>query len=147
MLRWNILQYLKKMLRQYFNCNEILEIFLTSFCNILCYVGCNATNYFLYNCYWLFLCSGVIGIAMVVNVTTQRIIAWVQIRRVKGPLYFLLIKLTISQTNPSFLYTLCIDCDTLRVRWGVAPSCKKWNFLTKPFFFVNGKNFVSNNCE
>ena len=27
------------MLRQYFNCNEILEIFLTSFYNILCYVG------------------------------------------------------------------------------------------------------------
>ena len=27
------------MLRQYLNCNEILEIFLTSFCNILCYVG------------------------------------------------------------------------------------------------------------
>ena len=25
------------MLQQYFNCNEILEIFLTSFCNILCY--------------------------------------------------------------------------------------------------------------
>ena len=24
---------------QYFNCNERLEIFLTSFCNILCYVG------------------------------------------------------------------------------------------------------------
>ena len=41
MLRWNILQYLTKMLRQYLNCNEILEIFLTSFCNILCYVGCN----------------------------------------------------------------------------------------------------------
>ena len=33
------LQYLTKMLRQYLNCNEILEIFLTSFCNILCYVG------------------------------------------------------------------------------------------------------------
>ena len=31
MLRFNILQY--------FNYNEILEIFLTSFCNILCYVG------------------------------------------------------------------------------------------------------------
>ena len=27
------------MLRQYFNCNERLEIFLTNFCNILCYVG------------------------------------------------------------------------------------------------------------
>ena len=27
------------MLRQYFNCNERLEIFLTCFCNILCYVG------------------------------------------------------------------------------------------------------------
>ena len=27
------------MLRQYFNCNEILEIFLKCFCNILCYVG------------------------------------------------------------------------------------------------------------
>ena len=27
------------MLRQYFNCNEKLEIFLTCFCNILCYVG------------------------------------------------------------------------------------------------------------
>ena len=39
MFRSNILQYLTKMLRQYFNCNEILEIFLTSFCNILCYVG------------------------------------------------------------------------------------------------------------
>ena len=27
------------MLRQYFSCNEILEIFLTSFWNILSYVG------------------------------------------------------------------------------------------------------------
>ena len=27
------------MLRQYFNCNEIKKIFLTSFCNILCHVG------------------------------------------------------------------------------------------------------------
>ena len=27
------------MLRQYFNCNERLELFLTCFCNILCYVG------------------------------------------------------------------------------------------------------------
>ena len=39
MLRWNILQYLKKMLRKYFSSNERLEIFLTCFCNILCYVG------------------------------------------------------------------------------------------------------------
>ena len=39
MLRWNILQYLTKMLRQHFNCNKTEEIFLTSFCNILCYVG------------------------------------------------------------------------------------------------------------
>ena len=39
MLRWNILQYLTKIMRQYANCNEILEMFLTSFCNILCYVG------------------------------------------------------------------------------------------------------------
>ena len=39
MLRLNILQYLTEMLRQYFNCNGILEVFLTSFCNILCYVG------------------------------------------------------------------------------------------------------------
>ena len=38
MLRWNILQYLTKILRQYFNCNEILESFLTFFCSILCYV-------------------------------------------------------------------------------------------------------------
>ena len=38
-LRWNILQYLAKMLRQYFSCNERLVIFLTCFCNILCYVG------------------------------------------------------------------------------------------------------------
>ena len=36
MLRWNILQYLKKMLREYFSCNERLEIFLTYFCNNLC---------------------------------------------------------------------------------------------------------------
>ena len=27
------------MLREYFSCNEISEIFLTCFCNILCYVG------------------------------------------------------------------------------------------------------------
>ena len=27
------------MLRDYFNCNKIFGIFLTSFCNILCYVG------------------------------------------------------------------------------------------------------------
>ena len=33
------------MLRQYFNCNERLEIFLTCFCNILFYVGRN-TLYF-----------------------------------------------------------------------------------------------------
>ena len=33
MLRWNILQY--------FNCNEILEIFPTCFCNTLCYVSDN----------------------------------------------------------------------------------------------------------
>ena len=38
-LRRNILQYLTKMLRQYFSCNERLKIFLTCFCNILCYVG------------------------------------------------------------------------------------------------------------
>ena len=38
MLRWNISRYLMKMLRQYFNCNEILDIFLTCFCNIqLCH--------------------------------------------------------------------------------------------------------------
>ena len=39
MLWWNILQYLTKMLRQYFICNERLEIFLTCIWNILCYVG------------------------------------------------------------------------------------------------------------
>ena len=39
MLRWNILQYLNKILREYFSSNERLEIFLTYFCNILCYVG------------------------------------------------------------------------------------------------------------
>ena len=39
MLRWNLLQYLTEILRQYFVCNERLEIFLTYFCNILCYVG------------------------------------------------------------------------------------------------------------
>ena len=39
MLQWNILQCLKKMLREYFSSNERLEIFLTYFCNILCYVG------------------------------------------------------------------------------------------------------------
>ena len=46
MLRWNILQYLKKMLREYFSCNERLEIFLTYFCNILCYVGKSPTKKF-----------------------------------------------------------------------------------------------------
>ena len=40
-LRWNILQYSTTMLRQYFNCNEILEIFLICFYNILCCVGWN----------------------------------------------------------------------------------------------------------
>ena len=39
MLWRNILQYFERILRKYFNCNEILEIFLTSFCNIMCYVG------------------------------------------------------------------------------------------------------------
>ena len=34
------------MLRQYFNCNEGLEIFLTSFCNIVCYVGITYKNKF-----------------------------------------------------------------------------------------------------
>ena len=38
MLRWNILQYLTKMMRQYFSGNERLDMFLTCFCNILCYV-------------------------------------------------------------------------------------------------------------
>ena len=32
------------MLRQYFNCNKRLEIFLTCFCNILCYVDNNDSN-------------------------------------------------------------------------------------------------------
>ena len=40
MLQCNILQYLTKILRQFFNCNERLEIFLKCFCNILCYVEC-----------------------------------------------------------------------------------------------------------
>ena len=35
------LQYFTRMLRRYLNCNEILKIFLTSFCNILCYVDGN----------------------------------------------------------------------------------------------------------
>ena len=35
------------MLRQYFSCNERLEIFLTCFCNNLCYVG----TVFLVVCY------------------------------------------------------------------------------------------------
>ena len=34
-----MLQYLTKILRQYFNSNEVLEIFLTCFYNILCYVS------------------------------------------------------------------------------------------------------------
>ena len=51
MLRWNILQCLTKMLRQYSNCNEIYEIFLTSFCNILCYVSSNYLN--VTNNYWI----------------------------------------------------------------------------------------------
>ena len=42
MLRSNILQYFTKRLKQYFNCNEGLEIFLTCFWNILCYVGDHA---------------------------------------------------------------------------------------------------------
>ena len=37
------MQYLTKILRQYFKCNERLEICLTFFCNILCYVG-NISN-------------------------------------------------------------------------------------------------------
>ena len=32
------------MLREYFSCNERLEIFLTCFCNILCYVGSNSSK-------------------------------------------------------------------------------------------------------
>ena len=39
MMGWIIFQYLAEMLQQYFNCNEILELSLTRFCNILCYVG------------------------------------------------------------------------------------------------------------
>ena len=39
MLQWNILQYLTKMLRQYFSCNKRLKIFLKYFCNIQYYVG------------------------------------------------------------------------------------------------------------
>ena len=38
------------MLRQYFNCNKRLEIFLTCFCNILCYVG-----YYLLYPIWTFI--------------------------------------------------------------------------------------------
>ena len=37
--RWNILQYLMKMLRQYFTCNQTLEIFVKYFYNILWYVS------------------------------------------------------------------------------------------------------------
>ena len=44
MLWWNIFQYFTRMLRQYFNCNKILKIFLTCFCNIQCYVGMLYTN-------------------------------------------------------------------------------------------------------
>ena len=36
---------IEKMLRQYLNCNERLEIFLTCLCNILCYVGKNKPQY------------------------------------------------------------------------------------------------------
>ena len=38
------------MLRQYFNCNERLEIFLTCFCDILCYVGPHSTERFRQYC-------------------------------------------------------------------------------------------------
>ena len=34
------------MLREYFSCNERLEIFLTYFCNILCYVGAHSPTVF-----------------------------------------------------------------------------------------------------
>ena len=34
-------QYLTKMRKKYFNCNEVSKTFLISFCNILCYVGCD----------------------------------------------------------------------------------------------------------
>ena len=45
MLRWNILEYLKKILSEYFSCNERLEIFLTYFCNILCYGGIDPKHF------------------------------------------------------------------------------------------------------
>ena len=45
------------MLRQYFNRNEILEIFTTSFCNILCYVG-NISNNSCVHCVDVFFCVG-----------------------------------------------------------------------------------------
>ena len=50
MLQWNILQYLTKILRQYFNCNARLEIFFTCFCNILCYVGSYYIYFFIFYC-------------------------------------------------------------------------------------------------
>ena len=47
-LRWNILQYLTKLLRQYFFRNERLELFLTCFYNIRCYVGYyRISNYYI----------------------------------------------------------------------------------------------------
>ena len=45
MLRWNMSQFLKKILREYFSCNERFEIFLTYCCNILCYVGTRVVNW------------------------------------------------------------------------------------------------------
>ena len=48
MLQGNILQFLTKMLQEYFNCNERFKIFLTCFCNILCYVGIFVKIYLTY---------------------------------------------------------------------------------------------------
>ena len=60
MLQWNILEWLTKMLRQYLDSNEWLEIFVTCFCNILCYVG-NFTGPTILRIFrwklWVTLCS------------------------------------------------------------------------------------------
>ena len=42
------------MLRQYFNCNERFEIFLTSFCNILCYVDTWSSQFEVWVCSYYF---------------------------------------------------------------------------------------------
>ena len=69
--------------------STIINCLVRTFEKIFENVTCNATNYFLYSCDEFFLYSGVIGMAMIFDVTQQEIIA-------RRQLYSPLNKLTLK---------------------------------------------------